>query len=52
VCVLCVFRPGDGSSSATNVVLHLVLLLVLILVVGNPKALLLHKRSSPNFAHS
>jgi len=34
------FRPGEGSPNATNV------------VVGNPQALLLHNRSSPNFAYT
>ena len=41
-----IFRPGEvGSPSATNVVLLLVL-------VGNPKTISLHNRSSPNFTYT
>jgi len=40
-----IFRPGNGSPSATNVVL-------LVGVVVSTKAFSFHNRSSPNFAYT
>ena len=44
---LYIFKATDFSPSATNVAV-----LVLVLVVGNPKAFSFHNRSSPNFAYT
>ena len=39
-----IFRPGNGSLSATNV--------VVLLIVVSPKDLSFHNRSSSNFAYT
>jgi len=46
---LYLFRPGNGSPSATNVV---VLDVVVVVVVVSAKALSFHNRSSSNFAYT
>jgi len=44
------FRPGNGFSSSTNVVV--VDVVVVLGVVVSTKAFSFHKRSSSNFAHT
>ena len=49
---LYLFRPGNGSPSATNVVVLDVVVVVVVVVVVSAKALSFHNRSSSNFAYT
>jgi len=44
---MCIFAPGNGSPSATNIVLAV----VLVRVAVSTKAFSFHNRSSSDFAH-